>query len=171
MAKDVKTIEGEDNRLGQKMEKPIFIWESPDRIVYRKSVSWYMGVIFVALSLAAILYYQHLWSGIALIFVAALTFILLSQSKPRIVKSAVYAQGIVIDDRVYRYGDLKSFWITLTDIPKARLQMNGIAAGILTMPLGENDPEQIRLYLSRYLPEDNDKGEDIADTVNRFLRF
>ncbi len=166
-----KNIEDRADKIDQKIDKPVFIWESPDRIVYGKNISWYIAVAGVTLSLAAILYYQQLWSGMILVLIAATMFILLSQSKPRIVKCAVYNQGVVVDDKVYRYTDFKSFWLTLSDIPKARFQMNGIAAGVLTMPLAETDPEQIRLYLSRYLPEDEDKGEDFSDIVNRFLKL
>ena len=172
MAKDDKTIGYEPTtKIGSKGDKPIFSWESPDRVVYSKGVAWYIVVAIITLLLATVLYFQKMLSGMSLVFAAALAFILLSRSKPRIVKCAIYAQGVVIDDRVYKYSDLKSFWITLADIPKVRLQMNGVTAGVLTMPLGKTDPEQVRLYVSRFLPEDDDRGEDFSDTVNRFLRL
>jgi len=171
MAKDDKVIEPVGSRVDPKKDKPILAWESPDRVIYSKGALWYITVVVIALALATILYFQHLLSGVALVFAAVIMFMFMSQSKPRSVKSAVYTQGIVIADKVYRYSDFKSFWITLADVPKARLQMTGIAGGVLTMPLVGVDPEQIRLYLSRYLPEDDDKGEDLSETVNRFLRF
>ena len=158
-------------RFDPALERPILQWSSPDRTVYSKSPSWYLAVIFVAVLLAFILYKQQLWSGVILVLTAAIAIMTLSSSKSHEIKCSVYAQGVVADDKVYRYSDFKSFWITYVDLPKARFQLSGFGAGQVVMPLSSIDIDQVRLYLSKHLPEDDKKGEDLVDIVNKLLKF
>jgi Ca2+/Na+ antiporter len=152
-------------------DKPIFKWQSPDHEVYKKSVSWYIALIAITLFLSFALYLQHLYSGMVLLIIAAATFVFFSQTKPKDIKSAIFQEGIVVDEKVFKFSEFKSFWITYVGIPKARLQLSGIVAGQVVMPLLNIDPEQVRVYLAKHLPEDEGRGEDLIDIVNRLLRF
>jgi hypothetical protein len=39
------------------------------------------------------------------------------------------------------------------------------------MPVEEENVEQIKLFLSKHLPEEEERGEDITDTINRWIKF
>ena len=158
-------------KSGVEANKPIFAWKSPDFIQYERSGRWYIIVGVVAIVLAGLLAWQELWTGVALVIVAAIIFIISSRIKPREVICAVYTEGVVVGDKAYEYGEFKSFWISIGELPKLKLQRTGRIAGIVEMPLQNVDTNQIRLYISKHLPEEEEKGEDLVDYINRILRF
>ena len=152
-------------------EKPVFSWQSPEFIRYERDHRWPIAIVGVALILATIFGFQGQWSGVALVVAAALIFIFLAGSKPKNIKCAVYPEGIVVDDKVYEYSQFKSFWVVLGDITKIRLQFTGRFAGQVSMPMKDEDPEQIRLFLGKHLQENEEQREDTTDIINRILRF
>lgn len=171
MAEEKKETITTKPKLNITLDKPVFSWQSPEFVRYKKDNKWLVYFISVALILSVVLGFMHIWSGVVLVVVAAIVFITLSEVHPKAISSAVYAEGLVIDGKIYNYEQIKSFWISYGDLPKVRFQLVGRFAGILTMPLGEEDPEQIRLFLAKHLPEEEDRGEDVTDIINRIIRF
>ena len=152
-------------------EKPVFSWQSPEFIRYERDHRWTLAIIGVAVVLAVILGFQSQWSGVGVVVAAALIFIFLSGTKPKNVKCAVYPEGIVVDDKVYDFSQFKSFWLIIGDMTKIRLQLTGRFSGVVTMPMKDEDPEQIRLFIGKHLPESDEQREDATDLINRILRF
>lgn len=151
--------------------KPLLEWESDDHIMKERTAGWYVLVVFVGIVLGGILYWQQLWSGLALIVAAEFVFLVFSNAHPRKVKCAVYDQGVVIDSKVYQYSEFKSFWMTYIDVPKIRLQLVGTIAGQVVMPLLNVNGDQVREILLKYLPEDDNNGEDLIDMINHYMKF
>jgi len=170
MAKE-KTVEGIKSKRMSDKDKPLFIWKSPDNIQYKRSYRWYVILLIAAIVLGGLLYWQQIWTGVALVGVATVLFFIMSQIKPKEITMAIYSEGIVVDDKAYKFDQFKSFWINQSQLPKAKLQRIGLMAGQVDLPLQNVDPEQIRLFLSKRLPEEADKGEDLVDTINRIMRF
>lgn len=171
MAEEKKEIKKIGPKLNIAVDKPVFTWQSPEFVRYKKDNRWLVYLIMIALVLCVILGFMQIWSGVILVVVATIVFIILSETKPKTINAAIYGQGFVVDSKVYDYEQIKSFWISFSDLPKARFQQTGRFGALITMPLGEEDPEQIRLFLSKHLPEEEDRGEDLTDTINRILRF
>lgn len=151
--------------------KPIFAWKSPDAVVVERGGNWHVIIVVAAAVLAGLLYWQGLLTGVVLVVVAAVILVMTSRLKPREVKCAIFAEGIVVDDKAYEYGEFKSFWLSAGELPKLKLQRTGRIAGQVEMPLSNIDINQIRLYVSKHLPQEDDKGEDLVDYINRILRF
>ncbi len=160
-----------DLSLERRGAKPIFAWKSPDFVQYQRDNRWYVIVCAVAVVLAGLLAWQGIWTGVVLVIVAAVIFIISSRIKPKEIICAVYAEGVVVGGKAYEYGDFKSFWISTGELLKLKLQRTGRIAGQVEMPLQNIDANQIRLYISKHLPEEAEKGEDLVDMVNRILRF
>lgn len=152
-------------------EKPIFSWQSPDFLRYEKDNRWLITVIAISLVLMIVFVLLHQWSGVAMVFVAAAVFITLSGAHPKTINCAIYTEGIVVDNQVSNFEQFQSFWVGgNTELPKIVLQKKGRFAGIVNMPMKDEDPEQIRLFLSKHIPEE-ERGEDMTDMINRILRF
>ncbi|TSC93446.1 MAG: Uncharacterized protein Athens101428_683 [Candidatus Berkelbacteria bacterium Athens1014_28] len=99
---------------------------------------------------------------------------LISQSRTSGKKKsyAIYDQGITIDDRVYGFDQLKSFWIFDSQGRAiVRFEQLSRLALPIEMPIDLENPEQVRLFLSKHLPEAEDRGEDVADKINRWIKF
>lgn len=151
--------------------KPVFSWQAPEFIKYNKDSRWYVILFVVALVLAIVLIWQKIWSGVAMVVVASVVFATLSEAKPKTVSCAVYKEGVVIDDKVFNFHQFKSFWFTGRDLLKMKFQMTGRFAGQVTMPIKDEDPEQLRLLVGKFLPEVEDRGDDLVDTINRLMKF
>ncbi|MCX6808505.1 MAG: hypothetical protein NTW50_02465 [Candidatus Berkelbacteria bacterium] len=166
--KEESTEEKEVAKEPDTKDKPLISWKSMDFEQSQRSQTWYIAVVGVAIALGALLYWQKSWTGIGL--VGAFLFLLLfsSRQKPKEVECVIYDSGIVIDEKVHSFDDFKSFWLTFGDLPKVRLQQKGTFTGQVVMPLQNVDFEDIRKIIAEKLPEEN-HGEDLSDTINRFL--
>ena len=153
------------------VEKPLFNWQSPEFVHYKKDKKWFVYLILITVALIGVLCVLRYWSGAALVLVAAVAFIILSETKPKILNCSIYHSGILVSKKVYDYSQFRSFWVTYGDLPKVSLQLIGRFAGVVVLPLGEEDPEQIKLYLAKHLPEEENRGEDLLDTINKYLHF
>jgi len=150
---------------------PVFSWEAREFTDYKKNGSWFAIVIVVAIALAAYFIWQKNWTATGVVVAASFALIAQSRAKPKKVKCEVFRSGIVVDEKAYPYETLKSFWVLGGDHPKVRLEQTSRFKAPINMPIADEDPEQIRLFLAKKLPENEDQGEDFTDTVSRWLRF
>jgi hypothetical protein len=153
-------------------DKPVFYWQATEFESHDKPSNWLLYVIIVAGLLTAALIYMKMWLGAAVVIAAC--FALYSQAHLRGQKRnyAIYNQGVTVDNKVYTFDQFKSFWTFLyQDRVVVRLEQSKPLAMPVEMPIGEENPEQIRLFLSKHLPEIEDRGEDISDTINRWIKF
>jgi len=152
-------------------DKPIFSWKAAEFAVYQKDTKWFLLLMVVAILLIAFFVWNKNWTAVGVVVAGVFAFISLNGVKPKKISCKVYRDGVVIEDKAYRYTDLKSFWLIPGDHPRVRFARPGRFSPAINMPIDEEDPEQIRLFLSKYLPEEEGNGEDIADTISRWMKF
>ncbi|MEI6144161.1 MAG: hypothetical protein WCP91_01015 [Candidatus Berkelbacteria bacterium] len=153
-------------------DKPIFYWQAIEFESHEKPTNWLLYIILIAVALTALMIYLKMWLGAAVVVAAC--FALYSQSASRGKKRsyAVYNQGITVDDKVYTFDQFKSFWIfTYQERAIIRFEQLKRFAIPIEMPIGEENPEQVRLFLTKHLPEIEGRGEDVTDTINRWIKF
>jgi len=152
--------------------KPIFSWESPEFMRYQKDKKWFLYLCLVAIVLITIFLFMHLWSGAILVLVASIVLTTLSGVKPKNIPCAIYNEGVVVSEKIYTFTQFKSFWLGGGgDLPKVYLQLTGRLAGQVIMPAENQDMEQIRLFLTRHVPEEEGRIDEINEIINRILRF
>ncbi len=164
-------MEIEKNQQNIGPDEPVFSWKAKEFALYQKSAGWFAVIILAALVLAAYFVWVKSWTAAGV--VAAGLFALFSTSGllPKKIECAIYKSGVVIDGKAHRFTDLKSFWVVYGDHPEVRFQRPGFMAQSIHLPLAEEDPEQIRLFLIKFLPEDQNRGEDLTDTISRWIKF
>jgi hypothetical protein len=152
-------------------DKPVFSWSAKEFPSYTKKGSWYFLFVLGGLALIAFFIWQRSWAATGL--VAAALFAIFAQAKvsPKSVKCELFRSGIVVDEKAYPYNQLKSFWIIVGEHPVVRLEQTGTFRSQINIPISDEDPEQIRLFLAKFLPEDEKRGEDVTDVIQRWLRF
>ncbi|MFA7254282.1 MAG: hypothetical protein WC107_07090 [Patescibacteria group bacterium] len=147
-----------------------FEWASPESFDRERNPLWYAVVIIAVMAVAGVLAWQKIWTGVALVGVACI-YLLLSKLRTRKVKCMIFDRGIVVDGRSYDFDDFKSFWFVEGEILKVRFQPVNKFGIQVTMPLMNADPDEIREFLLTKLPEENSRGEDAVDMINRILKF
>lgn len=147
-------------------------WTVPEFKYHHKDKNWFVitGAIAGILFLIAI-FTKNILFGL-LIGISYFLIITYSIKKPDEVKLAIIPKGIRINKALYDFENLKSFWI-FYDPPKIRelsLRSKKLIMPYIKIPLGEQNPVEVRRILIKYLPERKHK-ESIIDNLARNLRF
>jgi hypothetical protein len=153
-------------------DKPVFYWETTDFQNKKKTGNWFTSLFLVALVRFAAFLWMRLWLAAAVVIAAAFAMYSQSRSSGSKRSYAIYSQGVTIDNRVYTFDQFKSFWVFPYE-QRIILRFEQVKRFSLPveMPLDEKNVEQIRLFLSKHLPEEEGRGEDITDTINRWIKF
>ena len=166
----------------QKKEKPKKIprtktkdslkWSAPEFFYFEKTEIWFA----VSGLIAIILFVTALWTRnilfALLVFLGYFSVTAYAIKKPRDIAVNINSQGIKIDKTLYPYDNLKSFWIfyeppTLKEI--SLLSKKTIMPHI-KIPIGAQDPDEIRRVLIQHLSEKK-QDESLIDNITRQLRF
>lgn len=153
-------------------DKPIFSWRTGEFAEQKKSGGWFFLIIIVAVALVALFIYLANWTAAGVVAAGAFALIMLSNTRAKTVSYAIYQNGIVVNDRAYPYDKMKSFWLVPGQVVVIRFEPESRFAAHINVPISaDEDPEQVRLYLMKHLPEEEDRGEDITDRINRWMKF
>jgi hypothetical protein len=147
-------------------------WTAPEFAQYKKSKAWFVtvGLIAAGLFLWALLTKNILFALlIGLSYFSVITYAL---KKPRNIRLAITPKGVKVDKILYGFDDLKSFWI-FYDPPRLKelsLRSRKLIMSYIKVPLGEQNPVEVRRILIKYLPERKHE-ESLIDNLARQLRF
>lgn len=118
------------------------------------------------IALAALFWGNYL----LVIFIALAAFVLYAGAgrKPGAVKCAITPRGIKIENRVYEFSDLKSFWLFYEppEIKELSLESRKTAMPYIKVPLGDTDPVKLREMLMKFIPEKKHE-ESLTDIIGR----
>jgi len=106
-----------------------------------------------------------------IVFLASLVMVLGSSDQPQILTHTVTPKGLLINNWLLSWNDVKSFWIV--GAPEGnKLYLETVKRGlpIVTVYLGKANPEVLRAELLKYLPEHPTRGEQLTDVLARLLR-
>ena len=147
-------------------------WIAPEFEQYEKSKSWFIttGLIAGALFLLAIFTKNLLFAlMIALAYFVISTY---ASKKPREIKLSITPKGIKIEQTLYNFENLRSFWLFYDppEVKELSIRSKKTIMPYIKIPLGEQDPVEVRQMLIKYLPERKHK-ESLVDNLARQIRF
>jgi hypothetical protein len=166
-------VEKSDADKAQKFqnEEPVAAWTADDFMFHDREANWYVKILVAAGLIGIFLFFLKIWTGMILLGVFTIFIFFGSRQKPKNVACAVYEKGIVVDNKVHLFEDFKVFWVTYSGVPKIKLQHKGFLVAPVEMPFESlENLEVIRKLLSEKMPEEN-RGEEISDTINLFIKF
>ncbi len=134
--------------------EPIFSWQASEYSYHEKGFLWYFIIVVIAiLSVAAAVYFKQ-WLLIAVIIMFVIVFIQYAKRKPKLREYAISEKGLKIDDEIYLFKQMRSFWFTsghegmiLNLQPLKKISI------FISAPLGDIKVEDIRAIIGKYLPE------------------
>ncbi len=147
-------------------------WTASEFIAHDKTASWYGLLVLGGIIIAALIYLlTHVWSSAIMVLVIMIVFGVVAARKPRVLTYGLDNSGIHIGNKLYPYGDFKSF---------AVMDEGGIS-GIWLMPLKRfmapitvyyppSDEDKILDVLVSYLPLEQ-RDHDMVDKFMRKVRF
>lgn len=90
-------------------------WEAPEYEYKKKGADWYfsLAIIVISVVIAALVFGNPLFA--LLLTISGLALFILASKKPSIVSYAVSVRGVRIDDHIYPFSTLKSYYIDEED--------------------------------------------------------
>lgn len=155
------------DNLPQKLE-----WQAQEYEFHKKSPEWFwaLGIITLAVALAAVVLENFLLAVMAAL--GGFSLALYGARRPKILAFKVDARGVTAGDKIYDYENIKKFWINY-DPPRRKemfIESKKTFSPLITIELGDADPETVRNYLLRYIKEEKIEEPFIA-TLARLLKI
>lgn len=151
---------------------PLIGWEAPEFDYYEKTPAWYtlMGLIGIILVIYAFATKNPVM-GITFILMFVVIF-LYANKKPPILKFGITPKGIRIQDRIYYFTNIESFWI-FYDPPRVKMlsfKSTKTLMPLIRIPLGNANSLEVRRILLEYVDEE-EQIESFVDHIARMIKF
>jgi hypothetical protein len=147
-------------------------WEAPEFKHYNKSVGWY-SLLFVILFL--LVAYQIItadYFGAATMVILGVLIVLFGRRKPQIVHITLNNEGVTLGDLEIPYRHFHHFWIVDTNDHKTlNLEASTYLKQTIIIELADQDPEEVRDFMQRYLPEAERVLPSFSQRMSQKLRF
>ncbi len=154
------------------MEPQKINWKAYEYEHKNNSTDWFwgVGVIAIAIAIAAIIYNNVLFA--IFILLGAFTLLMYAVRKPKEINFEINKRGVVVDNILYPYATIESFWIRENGHDKKLvLQSEKVLMPHIIIPLtSEVDHEFLHEFLSEFL-EEEEHHESLADVVMDYLGF
>ena len=146
-----------------------FQWRALEYEYYIKNKSWFIfwGIFALILSILAIFQKNYLF--LLVVGLGYFCVIMYTIRKPNLCNFAITTNGVRIDNILYNFSNLKSFYIS-NDGKEIRFQGKKIFMPEIKIPLKNQDPDKIRKFLIKYLPE-KEQEESITENLAKFFKF
>ncbi len=134
--------------------QPLIAWDAPEHIHTEKNNDWYWAVGIITITAAVLAFiFNNIIFGI-LIVVGAFALVTHSSKKPRIFHYEINDRGIMVNNILYPFLTLDSFWIDAHEVPsKILIKSHKTFMPYLTIYIEEVDPEEVRDILLNYISE------------------
>lgn len=144
-------------------------WQDYEHEHHEKSSDWFwaLGIIAISSAIAAIIFKNILFA--LLILIGAFTISLLAVKRPHLVRFEINRRGIAIDDNLYTFNTLESFWISHDEKENMTLIVKSerLIMHYLIIPIEKTSESEVYRLLSKYLKE-----EELYEPIsNRLLEF
>ena len=147
-------MEGSTQQSHQENSPERMYWQTPEYEFKEKNSDWIwmFGIISFVVIAVAIIFSNFLFA--ILITLSAFAMLLYAYRRPELANFELNESGLVIEKVLYPYASLDSFWVEQNILPpKLLVKSKKTFMPLLTIPLGNIPPEQIRIYLEAHLPE------------------
>jgi hypothetical protein len=144
-------------------------WQAPSHFYVEKKPDWYwvVGIITLALAAVSIIFGQVI-TGIFVI-VAAVALVLHASHPPKQIYCEINDRGIIVDNTLYSFLSLDSFWIPHDEVPyKLILKSRKLIMPLLIIYIEEVDPDEVREIMLRYIAETEHHEPFLKHLLERF---
>jgi len=149
-----------------------FEWQALEFDKTEKNKSWFIlpGIIAIILGIIALLIDNILL--LILILLGFFNFYIYAKKAPRTITFKINEKGVEIDGKLHEFENLRSFWVFYNPPEEKELSLRSKKTFFpyIRIPLAEQNPNEIRKYLLRFLPEKRHK-ESLIDIWMRRIGF
>lgn len=153
---------------------PLVTWQVDEYPRVERSTRWYLiaGILAVAMIIYAVATANFLFAVI--ILMAGIVTLVTSFTAPRRIDVVVTDMGVAIGDRFFEYKKIKDFSIAYQPPEVKILYLDFVSplTPLLSVPLEETDPNNVRETLLDYCQENLDRTEEtLTDRMRRVYKL
>jgi hypothetical protein len=153
-------------------DKFIITWEAPEFKHYPKNMAWYITLCAIAILVVGYMLIQRdLFGAVSMLIFACFIYFFALQ-RPQQVQIGMTKTGIHIGEFYIPYKTIRHFWIVHNERHKTvNMETTAYLNRHIVLELEDEDPELIREFLIRVLPEHENTEETFAQKVMHRLKF
>lgn len=155
--------------------KVLFQWDFPEFEAHERGTTWYVvaGLLMLGLLVYAIVSANILFAVI--IVLVAILLVYIEKREPREMTIKIAEEGVVIENRLFPYEEIKTFWIAyeVPDVHNIYFEFKSLSIPRLSIPYAENiNPNQLRSYLLQYVDENQEReGRPVSEVIAKLLKL
>ena len=148
-------------------------WQASSQQHAPRSPGWYLGFVIISLGLLGFAIYTGSIMTIITFSLIILIVFILSRQTPRQMTYRITKTGIGSANNLYPYKTIKFFWIVYNPpmVKTLNFETSAYINNHISIELGDQDPVEVKIILSQYLPEDLDREESMAEVLARKLKI
>lgn len=157
----------------QKKLPETITWKALSHEHHHRSSGWYLMLGIVSLGLIGFGIYNHSILTVLTFILIILVVLILSAQRPRLLTYKASQTGISVGNTHYPYKIIKTFWIVY-DPPQTKtlnFETTAYLNNRVSLQLADQNPVELKLFLSEYLPEDLDHEDSITETLAKNLKI
>ena len=162
----------EEKSQDTERESILLQWDAPESNTYSRGWKYYLltAVVFLLVIIYSI--YTRDWFVIVAAFVLAGFFYYYPTLKPKVASYKITQLGFYINDRIYPYNEIHSFWVFINQREnKLNIIFDKKYLPQLSILLLDLDPLVVRNTLNKYVPEQEGRTESLVDKFIRLLKL
>lgn len=147
-------------------------WQDFEYEYFEKSAEWFWSIIVLSLAAAVASFILDNFLFGILAVVSGVALALFGVKKPRFINFEITARGVCVEDKIFLYEELESFWVHY-DPPFTKflsLKSKKILMPYIQIPMGDADPNAIREILLKFIKEKEHKPF-LADSLIKKFRY
>ena len=149
-------------------------WEVSEYEKYHRPTAWYVIMLVVGTFLVGYGLFTNNFLFALIVVLFAIIVFLQSHQEPHRIPFTITDLGVIINNRFYAYSELADFYIIYNppDVKMLFLEPESSLRPRLRVPLGDQDPLEIKFALRQFLTENLEKEEEpLSDRLAREWRI
>lgn len=151
------------------MKKETISWQAHEFEHRDKTPDWFwaLGIIGVSVTVASVIKGNYVFALFVIIATAALGFY--GAKRPDILDITLSQKGVTVKKFFHDYRAFDGFWVDGEE-RKIHLSTRSTVMPMMTIPLGDEDPDEVREFLMQHL-EEKELHESTAHRIMEMLGF
>lgn len=151
------------------VKRQVFEWSALEFEEHQRGPYWFIFMAVAALALIIFGVFTRSYFFIAFVALAFAVLTVYARRAPREIAFTINAGGVGMGRTFLPFSELKTFWIfDEGERKELSLETKKMLTPFMRLPLGEENPEDIRSILADFLPEEEHK-ELATDKIARSL--
>jgi hypothetical protein len=149
-----------------------FEWRAKEFPKKEKNKSWFIFPALITIALGIFALATESFIFLIAIILGFFVFYVYANKEPRTIKFRIDERGVEIDDRLYEFDSLSSFWMFYNPPEQKEISFKSKRTFLpyIRIPLDKENPNEIRKFLLKFLPEKR-HSESIIDIWMRRIGF